>query len=122
MNREPVQIHKRKSFSAKDRARIFAAHDGVCGLSGVKITAGEAWEIEHRIPLALGGTNDDENLYPALVAPHAVKTKADVRNIAKAKRLSGETGTTRKKKPILRPANPWPPKGARKLESRPFRR
>ena len=82
----------RKSFSAKDRARIFAAHNGVCGLSGVKIKAGEAWHIEHRVPVALGGSNEDENLYPALVAPHAVKTKDDVARIAKAKRQGRETG------------------------------
>lgn len=34
-------------------------HNGVCGLSGVKIGPNDAWEIEHRIALALGGTNDD---------------------------------------------------------------
>jgi len=82
----------RKSFSAKDRARIFAAHGGVCGLSGVKIGAGDAWHIEHRVPVALGGSNDDENLYPALVEPHALKTKDDVKRIAKAKRQSGIEG------------------------------
>ena len=82
----------RKSFSAKDRARIFAAHGGVCGLSGVKIGAGDAWHIEHRVPVALGGSNDDENLYPALVEPHAIKTKTDVARIAKSKRQGGEKG------------------------------
>lgn len=82
----------RKSFSAKDRARIFAAHNGVCGLSGVKIGAGDAWHIEHRVPVALGGSNDDENLYPALVEPHAAKTKVDVARIAKSKRQGGEKG------------------------------
>jgi len=82
----------RKSFSAKDRARIFAAHGGVCGLSGMKIGAGDAWHIEHRVPVAMGGSNDDENLCPALVEPHSVKTKVDVARISKAKRQSGIEG------------------------------
>jgi 5-methylcytosine-specific restriction enzyme A len=82
----------RKSFSAKDRLRIFAAHNGVCGLSGVKIGVGDAWHIEHRVPVALGGSNEDENLYPALVEPHKAKTKDDVKRIAKAKRQSGIEG------------------------------
>lgn len=107
MKREPVLIHKRKKFSAKDRARIFAAHDSICGISGVKIGPKDAWEIEHRIPLALGGTNDDENLYPALVEPHKGKTKLDVKAIAKCKRLEArENGSRRQRKPI--PSRPFP--------------
>lgn len=82
----------RKSFTAKDRARIFTAHGGICGLSGVKIGPTDAWHIEHRVPVALGGSNDDENLYPALVEPHKDKTRDDVKRIAKAKRQSGVEG------------------------------
>ena len=112
----------RKSFSAKDRARIFAAHGGVCGLSGVKIGAGDAWHIEHRVPVALGGSNDDENLYPALVEPHAVKTKDDVKRIAKSKRQGGEKGQWARRqnraKPLIQSRNEWP-KG-HKIQSRPW--
>lgn len=115
----------RKSFSAKDRARIFAAHGGVCGLSGVKIGAGDAWHIEHRVPVALGGSNDDENLYPALVEPHALKTKDDVKRIAKAKRQSGIEGgqAARRAKRgfgLIQSRNEWP-KG-QKLQSRGFQK
>jgi len=115
----------RKSFSAKDRARIFAAHGGVCGLSGVKIKPGEAWHIEHRVPVALGGSNDDENLYPALVKPHALKTKDDVKRIAKAKRQSGIEGgqAARRAKRgfgLIQSRNEWP-KGV-KIQSRGFQR
>lgn len=114
--REPVFIHPRKKFSAKDRARIFARDGGVCGLSGKKIKAGEPFEIEHRIALALGGSNEDDNLYVVLVEPHREKTKEDVRAIAKAKRLEArQNGTRRERKPIPsrpfdKPAEkkPWP--------------
>lgn len=85
-------MNVRKKFSPKDRARIFAAHGGVCGLSGAKIKPTDDWHIEHRIPVALGGSNDDENLYPALVDPHKEKTRDDVKRIAKAKRQSGIEG------------------------------
>lgn len=83
---------RRKTWTQKDRARIFLKHDGICGLSGVKIGPDDAWEIEHRIPWALTHDDSDENVYPALTAPHAIKTKDDVRRIAKAKRQARETG------------------------------
>jgi hypothetical protein len=47
------------------------------------------------------------------------KTKADVKAIAKAKRLAGET-CTGPRRPIPQRENPWPPAGSRKLGSRPF--
>jgi len=122
MNREPVFIHPRKSFSAKDRARIFALYDGICGISKRKIQAGEAWEIEHRIPLALGGTNDDDNLYPALVEPHKGKTRTDKGAIAKCKRIEARlNGTRRERKPI--PSRGFPVGGPKqKIQSRGFQR
>jgi 5-methylcytosine-specific restriction protein A len=120
MKREPVFIHPRKSFSAKDRARIFAQHDGICGISKRKIQAGEEWQIEHRIALALGGTNDDENLYPALVEPHKGKTRLDVRAIAKCKRIE------RKADPLTRKPSRMQSRGfqkggpKQKINSRPW--
>jgi 5-methylcytosine-specific restriction endonuclease McrA len=122
MSREPVFIHPRKSFSAKDRARIFALHDGICGISKRKIQAGEAWEIEHRIPLALGGTNEDDNLYSALVEPHKGKTRTDKGAIAKCKRIEARlNGTRRERKPI--PSRGFPVGGPKqKIQSRGFQR
>ncbi len=114
----------RKSFSAKDRLRIFTAHNGVCGLSGVKIKPGDAWHIEHRVPVALGGSNDDENLYPALVEPHALKTKDDVKVIRKADRQAGNKGQWARRQKrgfgLIQSRNEWP-KG-QKLQSRGFQK
>lgn len=120
MTREPVKIHKRVNFSAKRRAKIFADHLGVCGISKRKIQAGEAWEIEHRIALALGGTNDDENLYPALVEPHKRKTRNDKGVIAKCKRIEARlNGTRRERKPI--PSRGFSTSGPKqKIASRPW--
>lgn len=85
---------KRKSFTPAQRARIFSAHDGRCYLCGEKIARGTDWHVEHVIPWALTHDNSDENLRPAHPGGecHAAKTKADVKQIAKAKRQGGETG------------------------------
>lgn len=77
----------RRSFSKKDRARIFAANDGVCHLCKGKINIGEAWEVEHVIPYALTQDDSDDNLRPAHVKCHAVKTHTEDRpRISKAER------------------------------------
>ena len=59
------------------RARVFIRHNGLCHISGRKIRPGEAWELEHLIPLCNGGRNVESNLAPALVEPHKTKTRAD---------------------------------------------
>lgn len=65
----------RKRFTDKDRARIFAANKGVCHLCGQKIDGvREAWEVEHVIPWELTRDDSDDNLRPAHVACHKVKT------------------------------------------------
>lgn len=77
----------RKSFSTKERTRIFALNKGICHICGGKIDASlEAWEIEHENPLAMTGDNSDENLKLAHKKCHAAKTKQDVALIAEAKR------------------------------------
>jgi len=124
IEREPVQIHKRKSFTPKQRAAIFERNGGVCYLSGVKIMPGDLWEVEHRLALALGGTNDIENLVPALVDPHRIKTKQDVKAIAKAKRLIKKSDPETRKPSTLRgrpfqkgKKQQWPKQAWRKRET-----
>ncbi len=87
----------RRSFSRKDRARIFAASGGVCHLCSGQIHVGEAWEVEHVIAYALTRDNSDENLRPAHKKCHETKTrKQDVPAIAKAKRReANHTGAAR---------------------------
>src|SRR5690606_730984 len=65
---------RRKRFTAKDRARIFAAHNGICHLCGGKIQDNEAWELEHIIAWALTQDDSDENLAPAHDKCHKAKT------------------------------------------------
>ena len=77
----------RRRLSTLQRAKLFEAHHGLCHLCGEKIGVGEAWEIEHIIPVAMGGEDEDDNCAPAHVKCHAAKTKKDRAQIAKANRV-----------------------------------
>jgi 5-methylcytosine-specific restriction endonuclease McrA len=78
---------KRKHRSTKERARLFKLFGGKCYLCDGQIDGTkEAWEIEHVIPLAQGGEDEDHNLQLAHAKCHKAKTVEDVGNIAKAKR------------------------------------
>lgn len=69
------------------RLRIFDRHGGICHLSGRKILAGDAWDLDHIIALVNGGEHRERNLAPALRGPHRVKTAADVAEKSKVARV-----------------------------------
>ena len=77
----------RRSWTAKRSLALFEAHDGICHICGAKIHAGETWEREHIIPLAMGGADDESNIAPAHVKCHRAKTSNDAAQIAKANRV-----------------------------------
>ena len=80
---------KRRTRTGAQRRAIGEAHGWICYLTGAKIDpVRDRWEIEHVIPLAGGGTDDDENCRPVLASAHLEKTKADVARIAKGKRIA----------------------------------
>ena len=87
----------RRSISTTRRAKIFRDSGGLCHICGAKIDgAKERWEVEHVIPLAMGGDDDGDNLKPAHARCHASKTTNDARAIAKAKRVAAKhTGAFR---------------------------
>lgn len=93
----------RKSISRTKRARVFAAADGICvfcgeGIDGVR----DRWEIQHVIPLGLGGEDEESNMAPAHHHCHRQHTaKSDIPQIAKAKRVAAKhTGAHRARKPL----------------------
>jgi 5-methylcytosine-specific restriction protein A len=69
------------------RLRVFEAYGGKCHISGRKIEAGDKWDLDHIIALANGGENRESNLAPALKAEHQKKTRADVAQKAKDRRV-----------------------------------
>lgn len=69
-----METTPRKKFSANAKLRIFEKHKGTCVLCGVQIIPGSRWILEHMRPLALGGTNDESNLFPVHLECAAAKT------------------------------------------------
>jgi 5-methylcytosine-specific restriction enzyme A len=75
---------KRKGHSQSDRRAILKSGDGKCHICSGPITGD--WEVEHVIPLAMGGSDELANKRPAHAKCHRSKTNADLGNLAKAKR------------------------------------
>lgn len=78
------------------RLRVFEKYKGVCYLSGRKIMPGDKWQIEHPLAIINGGENREANMAPALVAPHKVKTAADVAQKSKDYRVRAKHSGIRK--------------------------
>lgn len=76
----------RKTRSRKFRAELFNERQGICHLCQGKILVTESWDIEHIIPLSLGGEDAGDNLALAHKQCHRQKTRQDMGRLAKAKR------------------------------------
>lgn len=97
----------RPSMNRKRRTLIFNRHLGECYLCTGRIGIGEAWDVEHVIPWEISRDDSDDNLRPAHVKCHRVKTAADRRDIAKVQRIAAKHNGT------------WAPSKA-KIQSRGF--
>lgn len=64
----------------------------MCYLCGLKIASGEPWQADHELARELGGSDEEANLRPAHVDCHRLKSKADVKLIAKGNRIIRERG------------------------------
>ena len=80
----------RKSFSRKERARLFTLNGGVCYLCTGKIGVAEAYEIEHEIPWEISRDDSDDNLKLAHVKCHKTKTAKDRKDISKVQRMEAK--------------------------------
>ena len=79
---------RRSVFSTSFRLNLFLKRKGTCTSCSQKIDAGKAWDIDHILPLALGGTNELKNLQIFCKPCHQSKTsQSDIPRIAKTKRL-----------------------------------
>jgi 5-methylcytosine-specific restriction endonuclease McrA len=97
MTRERIPIEPRR-VSAGTRAKILAATDHVCARPGCPE---RATDVDHILPLWLGGSNREKNLEGLCPAHHAAKTKAEASLRAKAKRREQrDQGTRRPRKAI----------------------
>lgn len=76
----------RRTIPTRERVAIFQRWDGLCCICWGKISVGEGWDLDHTIPLAQGGEDEASNLRPVHRKCHAIKTKKDAADTAKAKR------------------------------------
>ena len=96
-----VIVTKRRTFSAKERLDYFLKANGCCAKCALKITPGKRWDLDHVIPLSLGGSNDVTNLQVLCHVCHTQKTKSDVSTHAKTLRIqSRHLGARRSRRPL----------------------
>ena len=70
------------------RLELFLAAKGQCQACGWRLSPGSCWEIDHVVPLALGGTDEAANLQVLCIACHGDKTaRQDVPAQSKARRM-----------------------------------
>jgi 5-methylcytosine-specific restriction protein A len=100
-DRNPFETVKRKPLTTLQRARMFAAHQGICCICGHKIPAGKGFIDEHILPLSQGGTNDMENRGPAHKHCARDKTSADAEDLSTIRNgYATRVGATVAKKPM----------------------
>lgn len=119
---EPDRSTEDRDVSRAMKERVRREQDGICARSWCDAPA---LDVDHIIPLWNFGKNTRANLEALCPDCHAQKTTAEAKVRAKAKAQGGETGQHARRmkrggSSIKAKANPWPPKGTRKLGSRPF--
>ena len=95
--RERVEIERRRgpSLSRELGAIRLYVYCAMCDTP----TFG-SYHLDHVVPLQLGGSDDGANLQPLCFPCHRIKTAKDLSDIARAKRLAGETRQGPSKTPL----------------------
>jgi len=75
----------RRAWSTTVRMRVLDRFERKCQLCFGEIGT-KGFDLDHRVPLAIGGEDVESNLEPLCVPCHRLKTKGDVGDIARAKR------------------------------------
>lgn len=98
---EPVVPLARRSFTDAQRCAVLRAYNAKCAGCAADLRH-VRWDIDHRIALELGGRHEIANWQPLCVDPcHRLKTKKDVKAIAKSRRIrKREAGETITRNPI----------------------
>lgn len=72
------------------KLRVFEAYGGKDYITGQKIRAGDAWDLDHVIALINGGENRESNLAPLLKPSHKIKTRQDLDTKSKTARMKAK--------------------------------
>ncbi|MHB2170243.1 HNH endonuclease [Alsobacter sp. R-9] len=94
--------HRRRSLSTRERLDLFIAANGRCQRCGWALRPGTRWDVDHVIPLALGGRDTPDNMQVLCVPCHSGKTRRqDVPTIAKIARVRARhLGAARARRPM----------------------
>ncbi len=88
---------KRRTLSTAQKVALFIAAQCRCHICNAIIhPAAERWEVEHVIPLAMGGADNETNMRPSHIACHKVKSATGSTDLAKAKRIEARHKGIRK--------------------------
>lgn len=93
--REPVSIDPRKAIPAAWKRDALQRSGGVCAWLGCDCAG--PFEYDHALCLALGGKHANDNIQPLCIPHHRIKTARDIKMIAKARALAGETGQRKRR-------------------------
>jgi 5-methylcytosine-specific restriction enzyme A len=87
----------RRTLSTAERLALFLKARGQCQACGWRLAPGMRWEVDHVVPLALGGRDMLDNLQVLCRACHAGKTAhQDLPALARTRRLKARhLGATR---------------------------
>ncbi len=80
---------KREYISKADIDKILERQHWKCAMCGKPLKPGR-FHIDHKVPLALGGSNSIRNLQALCPDCHHIKTKQDRKKIAQAKKKKKE--------------------------------
>lgn len=108
----------RRPRSTAARLAIWRKYGGTCQMCQ-QPTDERGFDLDHHIPLEIGGDDTDDNLRPLCRPCHRLKTKGDVADIAKAKRRYAASVGALAKPPSLRSAG-FAPRPAQKRASAPL--
>lgn len=92
----PFKPPKRRPLTKARKRRIWEFHNGCCRECGYDVEIeGKGVEYDHRVPLAMGGADDDgPNMGPLCQRCHKNKTAGDLHCIARAKRIGRKNDGT----------------------------
>jgi 5-methylcytosine-specific restriction endonuclease McrA len=98
---DPYSVTPRKKLTPKQRLQLFLEHSGRCFLCRQPIQVGQSYTIEHVLPLALGGSNEWENLAPVHNSCASEKTRKEATERAKGRRIAEKHfGSRQSKRPM----------------------
>lgn len=88
--REPVPATVRKAIPEAWKRDARQRAGGVCAWPGCAVSG--PLQYDHELALELGGPHANRNIQALCIPHHKVKTARDMKMIARARRLRGETG------------------------------